>query len=348
MSRQLSALRTNPALARRPFSQEWERISEPGLDADRPGPRFAPRQLVHKTTAEHVLLTDGIQLAPDSFLLAAMLPSDHGLYHPDRAGRIDPMLLVETLRQAGYYISHRFYGVPDTHKFIFGGVTLATDGMPQPTTSGPWLPVNMRVTCTPVARWTRSRLGMRLEVELSVAGRAWGRGSVLSEALDPRVYQAVRRRTASSEPAPPALSEAPVLPPGEVGRRNPDDVVLTGDGATEGWLLRVDAQHPVLFDHPLDHVPGMMLIEAFRQAAFAATGGPGQAVSLTRLSTEFARFCELDSPTRITATQQPDEVPVAGLARVQVAAEQAGIQVAAGALELSLDTAASAAGVEAN
>jgi 2-oxo-3-(phosphooxy)propyl 3-oxoalkanoate synthase len=296
--------------------------------------------MVHKTTAGHVLLTDGIRLAHDRFLLAAMLPADHGLYHPDGEGRTDPMLLVEALRQAGYYISHRFYGVPDTHKFIFGGVTLKAVGTAPPAVDASWLPVNLRVTCTPTAKWTRRRLGMRLEVESSVAGRLCGHGSVLSEAVDTRIYQAVRRRTASSKPAGPAPGSGRPLLPGDVGRRSPADVLLADDGLAEDWLLRVDQGHPVMFDHPVDHVPGMVLLEAFRQAALvAARRRAGRRASLIGLRTEFARFCELDVPTRITARLQRGH-PVADRRLVQVAAEQAGAHVASGAMELRLDAGA--------
>src|SRR5689334_11308783 len=159
-----------------PFSRAWE--GAPATDAA--GPRFVPPRLVHKTAARQVLLTDGIRLARDSFLVAALFPHDHGFYRQDLPGRFDPMLLVEALRQAGYYISHRFYGVPGTHGFIFGGVTLSLGEAGALVSDECWLPVNLHVTCVPTAKWTRRRLGMRLEVEFSVAGRTCGRGSLVS------------------------------------------------------------------------------------------------------------------------------------------------------------------------
>ncbi|MFF8732844.1 AfsA-related hotdog domain-containing protein [Streptomyces sp. NPDC015171] len=33
------------------------------------------------------------------------------------------------------------------------------------------------------------------------------------------------------------------------------------------WQLRIEQDHPVLFGHPVDHAPGMLLLEALRQAA---------------------------------------------------------------------------------
>ncbi|MGV4982268.1 ScbA/BarX family gamma-butyrolactone biosynthesis protein [Streptomyces sp. NRAIS3] len=307
-----------------------------------------PRQLVHKTTAGHVLLTDGIRLAQDRFLLAAMLPPDHGLYQQDSAGCTDPMLVVEALRQTGYYIQHRFYGVPDTHKFILGGVTFGAEDTGLLAAGTSWLPVNLHVTCTPTGPWTRRRLGMRLEVEFSVAGLVCGHGSLLSEAVDPRLYEVVRRRAVPTEPSGPAPSGGRPLPPGDVGRRGPTDVLLSDDGIADGWLLRIDQENPELFDHPVDHVPGMVLLEAFRQAALAATkpatkptkpatSAPTERrVSLTGLRAEFARYCELDGPARITARPQPGH-PVADRTLVHVTVEQAGAEIATGTMELGPD-----------
>ncbi|WP_281275492.1 AfsA-related hotdog domain-containing protein [Saccharothrix australiensis] len=42
--------------------------------------------------------------------------------------------------------------------------------------------------------------------------------------------------------------------------------MLSPVGRSDSWLPRVDRRHPVLFDHPVDHVPGMALQEAGRQA----------------------------------------------------------------------------------
>lgn len=336
MSAQLSGAGVNAPTTRlpsAPLTQGWDEITEPARDTMMFGPRFVPRQLVHKTTAGHVLLTDAIRLAENRFLVAAMLPPDRGRRH--REGT-DPMLVAEALRQAAYYIQHCFYGVPNSHQFILGEITLGLEDT-APLSAGPrWLSVNLSVTCTPTAKRTSRRLGLRLEVELSVAGHVCGRGSLLSDAVVPGVYQAIRRRAAApmiTEPAP--VSGRP-LSPGTVGRHSPSDVLLIDDGTAGSWLLRVDQGNPEMFDHPVDHVPGMVLLEAFRQAALTATGSPAAGrTSLTGLRAEFAKFCELGMPARITVEPRPGH-PVADRMLVRVAAEQAGAEVASGTIELAL------------
>jgi hypothetical protein len=65
----------------------------------------------------------------------------------------------------------------------------------------------------------------------------------------------------------------------------------------------VDTRHPVLFDHPVDHVPGMLLMEAARQAT-AATLERSSFVPLG-MASEFKRYVELDEPCLIEARRLP-------------------------------------------
>jgi hypothetical protein len=72
------------------------------------------------------------------------------------------------------------------------------------------------------------------------------------------------------------------------------------EGVSRG-LVRVDLHDPVFFDHPLDHVPGMLLVVAgLELAEHAAMLRPAN-VSF-RLS--FNKFCELDAPVEVTATRE--------------------------------------------
>lgn len=318
-----------------PFGLGWDETPEPARDIKTPGPQFVARELVHKTAAERVLLTGGVQYAPDGFIVAAMLPRDHCLYGQEESGWADPMPATEALRQAGYYIQHRFFAVPETHKFILGAVEVEIDAAGQ-TTRDSWLPVNLQVTCTPTAKWTQRRLCMRLEVEYSVGGVVCGRGSLMSQAVDPRLYHVIRSRKVAPPFEPLPFIGCP-LSPGEVGRRRKQDVLLADDGNRDGWLLRLHHGNAEMLDHPVDHVPGMVLLEAFRQAALASTPpSAGPRPSIVGLRTEFASFCELDAPVRITARPQPIRARAARMV-VRVAAEQDGSELATGEVELRFD-----------
>jgi len=44
--------------------------------------------------------------------------------------------------------------------------------------------------------------------------------------------------------------------------RTIDTLDLSSSGGVSRGFIRVDLQDPVFFDHPLDHVPGMLLVVA--------------------------------------------------------------------------------------
>lgn len=75
------------------------------------------------------------------------------------------------------------------------------------------------------------------------------------------------------------------------------DTLLTGirqlaqpdRGVTTG--VRVDTEDPYFFDHPLDHVPAVLLFEAAYRLALRTSGRPP-----ARLDMSFLKFCELHEP----------------------------------------------------
>jgi hypothetical protein len=71
------------------------------------------------------------------------------------------------------------------------------------------------------------------------------------------------------------------------------------------YAVIVDQTHPAFFDHPVDHVPGALVIEIYRQAAIAtATNGATEAKSavVTRCDVQLLDFAEFEAPVECTAT----------------------------------------------
>ncbi|MER5918117.1 AfsA-related hotdog domain-containing protein [Streptomyces sp. NPDC001982] len=102
--------------------------------------------------------------------------------------------------------------------------------------------------------------------------------------ITPSVYARLRADRLDPHPFNAAASRpaAPPLAPALVGRTSPADVVLTPTEEPGRWLLTPDFNHPILFDHHADHLPGMVLLEAARQAATAAVA-PGDPHARERL-----------------------------------------------------------------
>ena len=80
-------------------------------------------------------------------------------------------------------------------------------------------------------------------------------------------------------------------------------------GQPDSFLCQLffDPKHAFFFEHPLDHVPGLMLIEAGRQAAIAIAhlylGVSHDTVFIVnKLNTEFKTFAELDKPLFLIGT----------------------------------------------
>ncbi|MDI6413506.1 AfsA-related hotdog domain-containing protein [Streptomyces albus] len=104
----------------------------------------------------------------------------------------------------------------------------------------------------------------------------------------------------------------------------PQDVVLAPGPRAGRWRLNPDPDHPILFDHGGDHVPGMVLLEAARQAACALLV-PGTTLIPTRVSTAFHRYAEFGAPCWVEAAPMPAQP--SGALGVLVTGHQSGHQV---------------------
>ncbi|MEU4463400.1 ScbA/BarX family gamma-butyrolactone biosynthesis protein [Streptomyces sp. NPDC024017] len=271
------------------------------LRYDRP----VARESVHKSASTEVLLTDARHLGEDRFAVAARLPRGQFITadRPDE-GTLDPVLLAETARQAAIHLSHRFHDIPLGHPFVLGEVAVELDEPLPPSSDATLLARCRRTTGNP------RRACLELDATVWAAGRAAGRARVLWEAMEPRRYAVLRKRGAAqppvvSGPAHAAAAGAASLPPARVGLWRDRDVLLASDVERSGrWWLRLDPGHPVLFDHPSDHIPGMALVEAFRQAAgVAATQGatgPARVRDIGELAVAYDSFGEPDLPVAIS------------------------------------------------
>ncbi|WP_078854397.1 ScbA/BarX family gamma-butyrolactone biosynthesis protein [Streptomyces sp. NRRL F-5135] len=253
-----------------------------------------PRQLVHRAAVAEVFLTDWSHVGDDRLRMRAQWPRAHSLYRPT-LGHYDPMLAGETIRQAGVLAAHTRYEVPLGHRFLMRELRI-TVGPEHLAVGERPLDLDLDVTFTEV-RGPGPRLAGGYHVTARHDGHAVATGGARFTCVSPAVYRRIR----AARPTPPATRPAPAarpLPAASVGRASDADVVLAAGGTPGRWLLRVDTGHPVLFDHPDDHVPGMVLLEAARQAALAVS--PGTAVLPVSMDSVFHRYVEFDSPCWIT------------------------------------------------
>jgi 3-oxoacyl-(acyl-carrier-protein) synthase len=84
--------------------------------------------------------------------------------------------------------------------------------------------------------------------------------------------------------------------PRAIARR--DENVVIANASSGGATLVVDESHPYFFDHPLDHVPGILLAEGALQLVERAA--QDDATYVRALGLRFRRFCEKKGPIAIT------------------------------------------------
>ncbi|MCJ1680086.1 gamma-butyrolactone biosynthesis enzyme [Streptomyces sp. APSN-46.1] len=284
-----------------------------------------PRGYVHRASVAEVLLTgwdtdtEASADASDAFVVRAQWPRSHALFTPAH-GHQDPLLLIESIRQAGTLLTHTEYGVPFGHQFLMWDMFFDATPAAFATSSTP-TDVELHTTCHDIVRRGRSISGMRYDVTVRRDGLPVATGGARFSCTSPAVHRRLRgeRPTTTGRALP-----APV-DPADVGHTNREHVVLAPPvpARANRWELRVDTDHAVFFDHPIDHVPGMLLIEAARQAARAATRQPD--ALLVGLESNFIRYAELDAPCWIEAHVERAET--AEELRVHVRGTQEGEQV---------------------
>ncbi|MFB6888085.1 AfsA-related hotdog domain-containing protein [Kitasatospora sp. NPDC056327] len=286
-------------------------------------PLTVPKQYVHKRAAEEVLLTGWEQVAEDSYRIAACWPRDHRAYGV-RDGYHDPMLLVETIRQTFPLLSHVAFGVPVGHHLIWdhfgyalipGGLWAGSrDTVPRQRGSAgsPRAPragadrdeVRIDAVCQDVVRRGNRVAALTLAYVVSRDGEPIATAQTRFTVQTPAIY---RRLRADKGDAAQMMSRAvpppAAIPAARAGRAVPREVALSATDRARRWQLRVDTHHPVHFDHPVDHVPGSLLLDAARQAAQALDHRtPLMAVAM---ECDFGRYVELDEPCLVEVTQLP-------------------------------------------
>ncbi len=256
---------------------------------------IVPRHLVHRKALAEVLLTDWRRTGDHTYLAAAQWPRGHSLYRVVN-GYHDPLLIAETLRQTGILLAHSGEGVPLDWKFVMDRMTISTHmgGL-----RAGLIPADIIVEAelVPLRRDTRSAMHRRIDARLLHDGRLFGTASAWMRCVAPAVYTRLR-----GEHLPEMVNPATVRLPAEphsVGMSTEADVVLGAALDVGVWPLRVRTEHPVLFDHPQDHVPGMLVFEGFRQAGRALLGWSD--AQLARSDIAFSRYLELDRPSIVIA-----------------------------------------------
>jgi hypothetical protein len=306
--------------------------------------RNVSRDLVHRKALPEVLVTDTVQVADDEFLLGTQLPRAHILWSDRQHSYHDPLITVEVTRQAALAIPQRYYDVkPDWHfiSTLIDFRVVDLDAFADDETAPPEGILRARFSKKRERNGMLS--GITLESELTINGALAGTVLGVMMFYSKTTYKRLRsyqRKSKELHAFRPRAVSGPI-DPARVGRVFARNVTI-GESPREGhadseqrYLAIVDQKHPSFFDHPLDHVPGALLVEVYRQAAIATATGGGEATPaaavLTRFRAELSDFAELDAPVECSATIVEEED---GGAHIALAMHQLDSQIGDAHVEL--------------
>ncbi|MEU5417290.1 MULTISPECIES: ScbA/BarX family gamma-butyrolactone biosynthesis protein [Streptomyces] len=264
-----------------------------------------PKEFIHLHRTEAVLLTNWSTLGSGRYAVSAHWP--RGGFFGDSV----QILLAQTIRQSCLLIGHAELSVPLPHQTLMEWMDFSVSSdFYDPKNK----PDNLFVLLTFKPNNPRS---LRVELSILSEGRLVAESLLDFSWIAPGAYR--RLRGAHAEvPWGEVVVPSPVLPH-TVGRAHEHEVLLAPTGLADRWELRMDVSNPALYDHRVDHVPGLVLIEAAYQAAHAVTG-PGHGP--VRVMSTFDSYVEFDAPCLIDAAVVPakDEDTV----RVEVTGVQSG------------------------
>lgn len=275
------------------------------------------RGLVHRSALSEVFITDGIRLEGSHLQCAAQLPRTN-LYFNDVASvspYYDMAVIVEVFRQASIYVSHVFLGVEPTDKFLY------LDSRSQITDlsllSVRRAPTHAVVDVIVVDEYVRRgvRQGVTLDMRLLIDGQTAATHHKMSiRWMNKAAWGRMREKGLSRLPDRDSARCPFVIPaqPVAVGRRHPGNVVVSEltrhDAKGSVTELVIPFDNGAIFDHPLDHIPGMLLLEGFRQTALQAIdlslGVPPERLVLADCTLSFQQFAEFGFSSRIYLNDQ--------------------------------------------
>ncbi|WP_344530990.1 ScbA/BarX family gamma-butyrolactone biosynthesis protein, partial [Streptomyces rectiviolaceus] len=277
-----------------------------------------PREYVHRAAHAEVFLTGCRRLdGGDRFALTGQWPRAHTFFTDADGTRHDPTQAAETIRQVGLLLAHSEFGVPLGHQFLLRDMEYSVSPENLDIGAGP-SELTLQAICTDV-KWRGSRVTQfAMAITIERDGRPTAGGSGHFTCIAPAAYNRLRGAR-SAETGTAATPRPRTVDPRRVGRSAAADVVLSPTDQHGHWLLSPDRSHPILFEHGGDHIPGMVLIEAARQAACGLEGDTFEPV---QVSTEFHQYAEFDTPCWIDAmTVRPAQT---GMLSVHVTGHQEG------------------------
>lgn len=229
------------------------------------------KYLVHKAFNSEVFLTDSHRLDESSFEIAAFLPRAHTYYNDTQdSTRHDVSTLLEVFRQCSILVAHKFYGVALNSKFIFDSADFKVlhneilENSPQSYQS------IIKITILQVKHKRGNNYGLLLDMQLFIDSKKYATKIMDMSWFAPKIYEKLRGKVANENYTPLDNHQ---ISSKSLGRNATTNIVITQFLQESQYFQTTiipNQAHPAFFDHPLDHIPASLLIEASRQSSLLA------------------------------------------------------------------------------
>jgi 2-oxo-3-(phosphooxy)propyl 3-oxoalkanoate synthase len=227
-----------------------------------------PRHLVHRRAVAEVILTDYTAGSGPLHEVAVQLPLSHRIFDTT-SGHHDILGVAEAFRQSVVLLCHSSYGIPLHYRFLMEKFDVELlEPLHLQSTDAPW---TFRVSVDDLTHRDGAVSGVQMSGILTDGTRDFARCRAVARGVNTEGYRRIRAGRGDCYPnGRAAVPGATIVGSALVGRTADRDVLLSADDAREAVFCTPDPHNYALFDHPVDHIPGMVLFEAARQATTPA------------------------------------------------------------------------------
>ncbi|MFE0463354.1 AfsA-related hotdog domain-containing protein [Kitasatospora sp. NPDC058965] len=242
----------------------------------------AIRHLVHQSPDWDRYLLETPSTGEERFTLAGRMPDHHPLFNDGPGTFHDLQVVAELIGELGEFVGQRYFGIAAARTGLCYRFDLAVTELDHWRVEPAGNRLTTRLRVLPVHEFGGAPRSLAFHYELEMDGAPCCTGSADIVFLTPvlsRSYSRLSRGRAlallqqQDAEDPPRLSTEPVAPL-LVGRGKPANVLVAEPALLTGPRLvtqvLVPESHPAFPEQ--QHTPGLLLLEAVRQAALLAAG----------------------------------------------------------------------------
>lgn len=247
---------------------------------------------------------DDYKLNENHFIFFAELPKSHMYFNDyirfaNQKKYYDSMLVLEIFRQISICVTHKYYAIPFDAKFVFNDANFKVIHHQEFEIKNEPLRVAIDVQIKNQRYRKNILVGYSLSMRLIINDCICAEKEMVIGWMESLVWKKLRSKI--KQEIQYSCFNVKREHPLAVGRLNPQNVII-GDCEINNKQLTttlcIDQTYSPIFDHQLDHVPAMFIIEAFRQSALLAIE-KYNSISIEELffsncNISFKHFCELN------------------------------------------------------